>query len=132
MMVLDSNVWIAWFNESDIQHTEAVRIFSSTSSPIIAPESVVVEVSSVLLKKAGKKIADQFLRLVSDNADIILLCSNEDFLTKVIDKFLSVSTKKLSLVDIMLLVLSEKHIIVTFDRDLAKEINISQVTFLKK
>ena len=53
--ILDSNVWIAFLHKGDSQHKKAQRIFARQKEPIVIPEYVIIEVSSVLLQKASKK-----------------------------------------------------------------------------
>lgn len=122
MIILDSNVWIAYFHEQDSQHTKAEKVFSQISTPIILPEYVILEVSTILVQHAGKKIANQFLELIKDNRDIILLLTEEAFFLKVIAAFQKENTKKLSFVDTALFVLSQKFAVITFDTALSRAI----------
>ncbi len=76
MTILDSNVWIAFFHESDSQHKKAEKIIKELGALIVVPEYVIVEVSSILCFNAGKKISDVFIDSISDNKNIEIQLSN--------------------------------------------------------
>ena len=122
MMILDSNVWIAFFNPDDSNHHEAQKIFSKTQEKIGLPEYVLLEVTTILAQKMGKDIADQFLQMARASKDVGILPSSKEFFDGVIQLYLSKTNKKLSFVDYALLYLSSKTNVVTFDKDLKKEL----------
>jgi predicted nucleic acid-binding protein len=123
MIILDSNVWIAFFHERDSQHKRAEKIVKEISFPIVAPEYVIIEVSSILRFKAGKKISNDFLENIFDNENIEILLSNELFFSNTADNFKNSKNKSLSFVDTALLYLSKSYQVITFDKDLQKAIN---------
>lgn len=123
MTILDSNIWIAFFYESDSQHKKAEEIIRKLGAFIIVPEYVVVEVSSILRFNAGEKISNMFLDGIFDNENIDILPSDENFFNSVVENFKNCENKKLSFVDTALLCLSESYNIITFDKDLQKAIN---------
>ena len=122
MIILDSNIWVAFFNKSDSQHQKAKKVMRETDGEITVTEYVILEVCSVLLVRAGKQAADKFLEITFDNDDIAILLSDGDFFEKVINFFQENSNKKLSFVDVSLLCLSKSHQVVTFDKELLKEL----------
>ena len=122
MMVLDSNVWIAFFNPDDSNHHEAQKIFSKTQEKVGLPEYVLLEVTTILAQKMGKDIADQFLQMTRASKDVEILPSSKEFFDGVIQLYLSKTNEKLSFIDYSLLYLSSKRNVVTFDKDLKKEL----------
>ncbi len=118
MIVLDSNIWIALFNESDASHARAEELARDFSFPLLLPEHVLVEVVTVLGRKVGKQVADTFLHRVRDNQNIEILFSNVDFLVSVVSRFLDRRSMSLSFVDVYLLELAHTFDVVTFDRAL--------------
>jgi len=121
MMVLDSNVWIALYNESDSQHQRALRLSASFSNVAIS-EYVLLETCTLLLTKAGPAAAEKFLAYSLDSADVTILYSSPDFFHETAHFFRRLKNKKLSFVDVSLLMLSESHKVVTFDRALVNAI----------
>lgn len=122
MIILDSNIWIAFLNKNDNQNKKAEKIISSLSGGIAITEYIILEVSSVLSIKAGKNVADKFIEFVLDNNDIQLLLSNDGFFHDTIGLFAKIKNNKLSFVDVSLLNLSNLYKIITFDQNLEKSI----------
>ncbi len=122
MTILDSNVWIAYLNTNDSQHKKAKKVFETTAAPIILPEYVIAEVTTVLAYHAGKETANQFLHIAQHNTDIKILLTEHTFFLKIIEAFMQTSSKTLSFIDISLLVLSHRFPVITFDNALAKAI----------
>jgi len=120
MIILDSNVWIAFFHKSDSQHKKAEEILKTIDNLIMMPEYVIVEVSSVLNLRAGKKISNSFLENVLSNENIEILLSDEEFFSGVVESFIKSENKKLSLVDTSLLYLSKSYKVITFDKNLQR------------
>ena len=125
MMIIDSSVWIALYDRSDNQHARAVDK-SGTSANVVLPEYVVLETSSILLLKAGKDVAEKFLSYALGSSEVTILHSSPEFFHATVQLFRLDSNKKLSFVDTSLLLLSELHEIVTFDRVLARAIQASR------
>ena len=125
MTILDSNIWIAFFNENDSQHKKAEKIFKELNAAIALPECIIIEVASILLFKAGRKTANNFIKSIADNEDVEILPSSELFLNMVINNFIHSSSDKLSFVDVALLRLSKSYQVITFDMNLRKAVNSS-------
>ncbi len=123
MVIIDSSVWVAFFNKNDSQHDKAKKIFNGLKLKVILPEYVFIEVSTILLMKAGKKIAEKFIEIAQDNSDVEIYLSNGDLFLDTVRLFKNSAQKKLSFVDISLLFLSESYKIITFDKNLQKAIN---------
>jgi len=120
MTVLDSNVWIALFDEDDSLHRRAKRMVSELKEPVVLPEYVILEVTTVLSQKAGKSFADLFLQKVFANRDIRVIASSQQFLEEVVQFYLSQTKGRLSFVDYALVFLSRRMKIVTFDKNLER------------
>lgn len=120
MITFDSNVWIAFLHGSDSQHQKAQKIFASQKEPVAITEYVIIEVSSVLLQKAGQKTADGFLDLVMNNKDVEVIYAQDQFFNEVVSFFRESATKQLSFIDMSLLHASKLYEIVTFDKNLQK------------
>ena len=122
MILLDSNVWIALLNRSDHQHTKAKKLFFSLSCPLLITEYLVLEVTSVLSLRVDHRVAQEFLRLVRHNHDVLLLPSSVEFFTEVQQTFLASSFPRLSFVDHSILLLAQKYPVFTFDKALSEVI----------
>ena len=99
MTILDSNIWIAFFNKNDNQHRKASLIFSKMKDEILITEYIILEVCTVLAMRVNKKIADSFLEIVLHNQAVQVLSSSSDFFYKSVGNFLDYKHKDLSFVD---------------------------------
>ena len=122
MVILDSNVWIAYLNKNDSQHKKAEQIFQKLNKPLILPEYIILEICSVLAIRASKNVSDKFIKVFLYNQDIQILLSNEKLFINTLKRFLDKTSKKLSFVDAALLHLSKSYEIITFDLNLQKAI----------
>jgi len=124
MTIFDSNVWIAFLHESDSQRKKAEKIFRDQKESVFVPEYVIVEVTSVLLQKAGKERANTFLEMVMHSNDVEVLFANEEFFLEVVKFVKKRPEKKLSFVDFSLLHLSASYELITFDKNLQKAVRL--------
>jgi len=121
MIILDSSVWVALFNDDDSQHKKAVKVFSNLkSSPIGLPEYIILEVASVLALRANKAVSVQFIEYALENGSIDVIYSSGLFFNASVGLFKK--AKNLSFVDCSLLYLSRNNEIITFDIGLKKAI----------
>jgi len=125
MTILDSNVWIAFLYIDDAQHEKAKKVFQLCKKPIVIPEYIVIEVSSVLSQKAGKRIANAFLEIITQSKDVDVLFSEDQFFIEVVNFFKKRKEHNLSFVDFSLLYLSKSYQIITFDKNLQRAIKNS-------
>ncbi len=123
MVIIDSSVWVAFFNENDSQHNKAKKVFNELKTKVILPEYIFMEVATILLIKAGKKIAVKFMEISQDNFDIEIYLSDEELFLNTAKLFKNSQKSKLSFVDVSLLFLSASCKIITFDKNLQKAIN---------
>lgn len=121
MKFFDSNFWIAYFDRNDRQHDKAVELFKKQPNFAIT-EYCVLETSSILAIKRGKSAAADFLSHVKDNADVTIVLSSPTFFDETVSLFQETDDRKLSFVDISLLLLSESHDVITFDKTLTRAI----------
>lgn len=120
MTILDSNVWIAYFHKYDSQNIRAQKIVEEVRDTIVITEYIVLEICTALAAKAGKKIANAFLKIISDNSNVDILLSDKHFFEEVTHLFQKNKLEKLSFIDVSLLYLSHAAKIVTFDKYLQK------------
>lgn len=122
MIILDSNIWIAYLNINDNQHRKAELLLSKIEDNIVITEYIIMEVVTVLSMRVGKQTADSFIDLVTNNQNIEVMSSSNEFFNNSLNNFLKYKKNNLSFVDISLLGLSKKYQVFTFDRNLEKEI----------
>lgn len=122
MIVFDSSVWVAFFNDADSQHSKARAAVASAGELTVMPEHVVAETSSVLLARVNKKSAEEFLEAITGNPSIMILLSDAEVFWSSLGIFREKANQKLSFVDSVLLFLSRKYDVITFDRELEKAI----------
>lgn len=121
-IILDSSVWIAQLLKEDSQHNKAVTLFKDITNKIYVPEYILIEVTTLLKQKGYFGLAKNFLLEVIDPNEPILIPSDQYF-TETQSAFLNVEkNNKLSFIDTSLLVLSKEYTIITFDKQLQKEI----------
>ncbi len=119
-LILDTNVWIAYLEQSDSQHQKATNVFELIDQKIWIPEYVLVEILNFLVIKIGKNRADEVLTMFFHNRDLEILWNSEEFRAQLLSFFVSNKIEKLSFVDQSLLFLSKKYRVVTFDKKLDK------------
>lgn len=121
MMIVDTSVWVALYDDTDSQHVKAVKAGNSFFR-VVLTEYIILETSSLLLRKAGENMAEKFLEFALDNSEVTILYSSPEFFRIVSRLFRDLKERKLSFVDVSLLHLSRAYEIVTFDEALRKEI----------
>jgi predicted nucleic acid-binding protein len=118
--ILDTNIWVAYFDADDSLHAKASKYFVDGATYVV-PDFIIVEVASVLRKKGRVAGVRDFLEFVQENADVTLLHSQEYF-KEYVTAFLKTEKTQLSFPDASLYFLSTKFVIHTFDKELLKEI----------
>lgn len=126
MIILDSNVWIAYSYKEDTLHKKACGVMKNINTHVLLPEYILIEVSTVLAQRANKKVADLFLDRVLHNDDILILYSSPKFFDAVVKLFQTNSGKQLSFIDTALVYLSRWYSVITFDKALEKAIREAQ------
>lgn len=118
---IDTNVFVALFNDKDSLHEKAKKALAETARPYLVHEYVVLETATVLMARVNKQTADVFLQGVVENTDFQLVLSTRDSFMGTIKTFLS-GKSRLSFTDVALLSLSDQQPVVTFDDTLMKAI----------
>lgn len=119
-IILDSNIWIGYFNQKDSLHKKSVKIVEDLSA-VYVPEYVVLETVSILKMKSGSELANICLGIFTDSLNINVIPSTSIF-NKTIKLFQTLNDKHLSFVDMSLLALSRDYEVKTFDKKLASAI----------
>ncbi len=122
-IIFDSCVWIAFFNKDDSQHKKALNVFKKYEwYNIIVPSFVISEVSAVLLYKLWKEKVDIFINIILNTQYVDIVWILEEKLIDLLNSYQISDTKKLSLVDFSLKIMSKNSKLITFDKQLIKEI----------
>jgi predicted nucleic acid-binding protein len=125
-MILDSNVWIGYFNVDDAHHKASVKLVDSIAlEQIYIPEYVLIESISVLKLRASQKQSFLCLDFFMHTPNIHIMPSVLVF-SKTISLFQTLHESDLSFVDASLLVLSAEYNVQTFDKKLASAIKKRQ------
>ncbi len=122
MIILDSNIWIAYLDTDDSQHQKAIDIFRKLDTVVLITEYIILEVSTVLAMRLSKKVADEFLKKITDNRDIQILYSSRDFFDNIVSTFIEYPKRNLSFIDLSLLILAKDYSLKTFDKKLSNAI----------
>lgn len=128
MVVLDSCVWIALLNTADIHHGRARTLIKEINETVLVPEYVFLEVCNVLVARNKKNIAEEFGNLIESNEDCELIPSSDEFFKHVRDLFRQCPSKKLSFVDVSLLLLGREYAVITFDNELEKYLKLKKTS----
>ncbi len=115
--ILDSNIFIAFYYREDTSHDEAVAVLDSLSDyDIIIPYCVIVEVTTILTYRLGKKAALNFLQDIQSADDTFIV--NDEVRSEM--EFFQKIDQNLSFTDTALIHLSQKYeaILLTFDAQL--------------
>ena len=131
MIILDSDVWIAFLNTQDSQHKKALKVFSQiekSTDILVVPEYVVLEVVTVLRRLVSAKMASLFIKTLTQDKYIHVLPSNLKLFKSACSATYNTAQPKLSFTDITLLELSHKMSVTTFDRALARAITNKATT----
>lgn len=120
-VIIDTSVWVSLFNDKDINHAKAKKLMQKFSYYQIMPDLIFYETITVLKMKTDLKTALDFTDFATDNRDIVIRLFYEDN-RLLIDLVRDERFKDLSYTDTLLLHLSRKNTIVTFDKELAKNI----------
>ena len=123
MIIFDSNVWIAGYNEADSLHQKAQELyFSLEHETITVPEYVWIEVSTVLEQKSTPHAGKDFLDIIEFGDGVEMLYFSKEEVKQFMQFYRSDTTKGLSFIDSTLLFLSKQYKIYTFDKRLQSAI----------
>ena len=119
-IIADSSVWVAYFYDKDSQHTRAVQVLEEESLPILVPEYILLETVTILRQKKEELALQKFM-LAAMRDDVYLRARNLGI--EVARLYATPEYKKLSFVDVSLVLLSKEYRVITFDRALQNVIN---------
>lgn len=121
-IILDSNIWIGYFLETDAHHAKAVQLISGLKGQsIYIPEYVLLECATIIKMHSGQTLGVQCIDFFINTENITVL-SSVLFFFETLDLFKELNEKYLSFVDISLVHLSQSYDVQTFDKKLALEI----------
>ena len=109
--------------ENDSQHLKAKSLnLNIANTEIHIPEYILIEVVSILKQKNQLEVARSFVQKIMIASQSMFIPSYQYF-TETQSAFLNTEkNNKLSFIDTSLLVLSKEYTIITFDKQLQKEI----------
>lgn len=123
--ILDTNVWVSFFDEDDSNNKKAESILKSLSKEKeqIMPDLVFYETLTVLKIKTNLQLSKEFMDSVKDNRDVTIRLFYE-YNRMVAELMINPLYKHLSYIDTLLLYLSKTYTIVTFDKQLIQAIDL--------
>lgn len=122
MTILDTNVWVALFNQADSLHKQSILIAPALARPFIIPELIISEVCTVLARTADKTAADTFINHINETSNVEILATDIIAVQAVMKLFASAKHDGLSYVDVALLWLARTYTVITFDKKLERAI----------
>ncbi len=108
MVIVDSNIWIAFFNLEDSTHKKSFEILSKydkSRNKVAVTDMIVAEVCTVLKNKKKFSEAVKFLNFI-DNHDVFIVKSKSYF-KGTTEEFRHSGSNRLSFVDLSLLELAK-------------------------
>jgi predicted nucleic acid-binding protein len=122
-IIIDSSVWVSFFNELDSQHDQALLLRNEISKSKILPDFILQETGTVLKNKLGVEVAKNFIDLFIGN-NAVSLVSFFEFQDSFSQEFSKNENEKLSYIDSSLLWLARNrnYKIITLDKDLLKQL----------
>jgi predicted nucleic acid-binding protein len=120
--LVDTNVLVAFYNETDALHEKAQKGLGLTEKPLFVHEYVAIESINVLMSRVSKAAADDLIDTFLNNADYELILSSENTFLTTSNEFTQGKSKQLSFVDSCLLTLSNEYEVLTFDDALNRAI----------
>lgn len=122
MNLVDSCVLVSYFRTEESNHRKAIQLVEKLKNITIS-DYVFLEVSTVLLMRENKEIAQKATKIITNNKDIEMIRLTRDELDLTIQMFQR-QAGTLSFVDISLLVLKKtrKATLYTFDEKLQNSV----------
>ena len=121
--ILDSNIWISYFIIDDSNHKKASKIIEwLENESVCITDHIIIEVSTILLYRLWKQFANDFIELIKYNTNVGIFYSNKIIFDDFINFFIINKNNKLSFVDQSLIYLSKDFEIITFDKEINKEL----------
>lgn len=120
MILLDTNILVALFRSSELDHARAKELVEPLEEFAIS-DYVLGEILTVLQLREGKAIAEQALDYLTLTKTVLLVRLSQEELEMSYD-FFKKQNEGLSFTDVSLLILSRerKYSLATLDKDLIK------------
>lgn len=119
--IFDSNVWVGFFHKNDTLNARAHALIDAHHGVFVMPDFIFAETATVLKRTAGFTFAEKFITLTLQNVDVHILGTGLNF-TSFVAAFLGSRKNKLSFTDTSLLSLAREYEIVSFDKELVREV----------
>ncbi len=124
-IIVDTNIWVALFNEHDSDHKRVVKYIDLLGEEQIMPDLIFYETLTVLRNKSEDNDPLETFIEFTTKAQLVTIRlfyeNNSDILTL----FINEHKDGLSYIDTLLLFLSKEYHILTFDKKLKKRIKDS-------
>lgn len=121
-IIIDSSVIVSFFNKDDGNFKKALKYNEYFKMDQWMPDIVFYESLTVLKTKIkNKECLDRFIAYATESSQVMIRLFYEDN-KDVLRTFTHDTSGKLSYVDALLVHLSRKYQVLTFDEDLKKEI----------
>ncbi len=119
--LIDSNILIAFFRNTDSCHKKAIDLVKSLNDFSISEYSL-AEVSTILLLKESKEVARNAMQYMINNKNITIIRLDNEELMAICNHFPH-NNIKLSFIDFVLLTLAKSRNLklLSFDKDLNTE-----------
>ncbi len=120
MYLLDSNIIIAYFRTSELDH-KAAHDFIQKLDTFSICDYTLLEVTTIMLLKESKSDVEKVLEFLQKNKDVAILRLSQIEMGEVLELFLK-QKRKASFTDVSLMVLAKNRNLqlVTFDVELSK------------
>jgi predicted nucleic acid-binding protein len=119
-VLVDTNVLVALYNSEDSLHGKARALITETSTFSVL-DIVVLETLTVLTSRSGFAVAVECLQYLTETDGITIVASSPH-MHDYFNYFARLASPKLSLIDVALLAHATDMHVVTYDKDLQKEI----------
>jgi predicted nucleic acid-binding protein len=78
MKIIDSNIWISFFNRDDVNHIQSEQILKECmGDTFCVTDFIISEVLTVLSQKASKEIANNFAEFVYNSSNVKIIYTSK-------------------------------------------------------
>lgn len=120
MYLLDSNIIIAYFRTSELDH-KAANDFIQKLDTFSICDYTLLEVATIMLLKESKSDVEKVMQFLQQNKDVAILRLSQMEMGEVLESFMK-QNRKASFADVSLMILAKNRNLqlVTFDAELSK------------
>lgn len=124
-IIIDTNVWVSFFNEEDSNHAKSLKYKDLYFSEQTMPDLIFYESLTIFKNKVKNyTLLDRFKTFAAESRQVVIRLFYENNID-VLKLFINENKDGLSYVDALLLYLSKDYHILTFDENLRKRIKES-------